>query len=170
MMNKLAISLTAVLLGIMSLGSVGANTNDYTVVPQNTETHAAYIDSINKKNGKTYVTVDFIEWYEGEEANVIFRKLEGDSEMTETPDGYYVVNDDMELQTFEVVDVAQVLMQIYNRTGNIEEATTQWNEEISLAKFFEEMSDTSEMNLEEFPYHLQIHDGKVVKITQQFVP
>lgn len=170
MKNKLAISLAAVLFGFMSLGYVEANTNDYTVVPQTSETQAVYIDSINQKNGKTYVTVDFIEWYEGEDANVIFREREGDSEMTETPDGYYVVNDEMELQTFEIAADAQVLMQIYNRTGNIDEADTEWNEVISVDKFFEEMSDTTEMNLEEFPYHLEIHEGIIGKITQQFVP
>lgn len=170
MKNKLAISLAAVLLGFMSLGYVVANTNDYTVVPQTLETHAAYIDTIDQRNGKTYFTVDFIEWYEGEEANVKFREHEKDSEMTETPDGYYVVNDEMDLQTFEVSEDAQVLMQIYNRTGNIEEADTVWNEEISLDKLIEEMSDTSQMNLKEFPYHLVIHDGKIIKITQQFVP
>jgi hypothetical protein len=170
MKNKLAISLAAVLFGFMSFGYVEANTNDYTVVPQTSETQAAYIDTIDQKNGKTYVTVDFIEWYEGEEANVKFREIEKDPEMTETPSGYYVVNERMDLQTFEVDEDAKVLMQIYNRTGNIVEADTLWNEEISVDKFFKEVSDTSEMNLKEFPYHLEIHEGKIVKITQQFVP
>ncbi|WP_373230884.1 hypothetical protein [Cohnella sp.] len=170
MVNKLAISFAAVLLGFMSLGYVEANTNDYTVVPQTSETQTVYMDTIEQKNGKTYITVDFIEWYEGEEANVIFREKENDSEMTETPDGYYVVNEEMDLLTFEVAEDAQVLMQIYNRTGNIDEADTIWNEEISVDKFFAELSDTSEMNLKEFPYHLEIHEGTIVKITQQFVP
>jgi hypothetical protein len=170
MTNKLIISFAAVLFGVMSLGYVVANTNDYTVVPQTSETHPAYIDSIQQIDGKTYIHADFIEWYEGEAANVIFREREKDPEMLEAPSGYYIVNDEIDLQTFEVADDALVLMQIYNRTGNVDEADIVWNEEISLAKFVAEMLDTSEMNLEAFPYHLEIHDDRIVKITQQYVP
>jgi hypothetical protein len=170
MIHKLAISFAAVLFGFMSLGIVVANTNDYTVVPQTEETQATYIDSIQQKDGKTYITADFIEWYEGEEANVVFRERENDPEMTETPSGYYIVNDEMYLETFEIAEDAIILMQIYNRTGDVNEAETVWNEEITLAKFYEQMSDHSEMNLEIFPYHLEIHENKIVKITQQFIP
>lgn len=170
MKNKLMMSFAAVLIGFMSLGYVEANTNDYTVVPQTSETQTVYIDTMEIRNGKTYVTVDFIEWYEGEEANSVFREREMDPEMTEAPSGYYIVNDEMELHTFEIADNAQVLMQLYNRTGNVDEADIKWNEQITVAKFFEEVSDTSEMNLEAFPYHMEIHKDKIVKITQQFVP
>jgi hypothetical protein len=170
MKNKLLLSLTAVLFGFMSLGYVEANNNEYTMVPRNPETHAAYIDAIYQQNGKIYVTADFIDWYEGEEANKIFREIEKDPEMTEAPDGYYIVNDDIQLQTIEVAADAEVLMQIYNRTGNLDEANTNWNEEMTVTKFISLFSDDSEMNLKDFPYHLSIQDGHIVKITQQFIP
>ncbi|WP_256758118.1 hypothetical protein [Cohnella sp. WQ 127256] len=170
MVNKMLFSFVAVLFGFMSFGFIQANTNDYMPVPRDSDTHVAYIDQIYQKNGKIYLNADFIQWYEGEEANKVFREKEQDPEMTEAPDGYYIVNEDTQLQTLEVAADAKVFMQIYNRTGNVAEADIVWNEEISVAKLIEEMSEPSEMNLAEFPYHLEIHDNKVVKITQQYVP
>jgi hypothetical protein len=167
---KLILSFAAVLFGFMTLGYVEANNYEYTKVPQNSETRAAYIDTIYQQNGKIYVTADFIDWYEGEEANKKFREIEKDPEMTEAPDGYYIVNDDTQLQTFEVAADAEVLMQFYNRTGNLDEAGTKWNEEMTVAKFISLFSDDLEMNMKDFPYHLAIQNGHIVKITQQFIP
>jgi hypothetical protein len=170
MINKLLICFFAVLFGFMSLGFIRANNNDYMPVPRNSETHASYIDQIYQENGKTYIKADFIEWYEGEEANKVFREREKDPEMTEAPDGYYIVNDDKQLQTLQISNDAKVYMQIYDRTGNVNEASTKWNEVISVAKFVSLFSDESRVNLKDFPYHLTIENGKIVKITQQFIP
>jgi hypothetical protein len=170
MKNKLILSFTVVLFGIMSLGYVEANNYEYTIVPRNPETRAAYIDTIYQQNGKIYVTADFIDWYEGEEANKIFREREQDSEMTEAPDGYYIVNDDTQLQTIEVEADAEVLMQIYNHSNNADDAKTVWNEEISLDKFIPLLENNSQMNLKSYPYHLTMQSGHIVKITQQFIP
>jgi hypothetical protein len=170
MINKMLISFVAVLFGFMSLGFIRANNNDYMPVPRDSETHTSYIDQIYQENGQTYIKADFIEWYEGEEANKIFREREQDPEMTEAPDGYYIVNDDTQLQTLQIASDAKVYMQIYNRTGNVDEASTKWNEEISVAKFVSLLSDESEMSMKGFPYHLTIENGIIVKITQQFIP
>ncbi|WP_239616769.1 hypothetical protein [Cohnella mopanensis] len=171
MINKLLVSFVAVLLGIMSLGDIKANTNDYTPVPQDSNSRAAFIDRIYQQDGKDYIQADFIEWYEGEEANKVFREREPDSGMTEAPDGYYIVNDDSQLETVEIAQDVKVYMQIYNRNGKVEEADTVWNEQISLDQFVAMMSDNeSEMNLKEFPYHLMMEKGKIIKITQQFIP
>lgn len=170
MRNKLVLSFAAVLFGFLSLSNVEANHNEYTMVSRSQETHVAYIDSIYQMNGKIYVKADRMEWYEGEEANKVFREREQDPEVTEAPDGYYIVNDETVLETFEITDHAKVFMQIYNRTGNIEEATTEWNEQIDVAKFVSLFSDDSEMNMKAFPYHLTVENNQVVTITQQFIP
>jgi hypothetical protein len=170
MINKMLISFAAVLFGFMPLGFISANNNDYMPVPRDSQTHASYIDQIYQSNGQTYVKADFIEWYEGEAANKVFREREKDPEMTEAPDGYYIVNDDTQLQTLPIASDAKIYMQIYNRTGNVNEANTKWNEEISVDKFVSLFSDNSEMNLKDYPYHLTIENGVIVKITQQFIP
>ncbi|RED66201.1 hypothetical protein [Cohnella lupini] len=170
MLNKMLISFAAVLFGFMSLGFIKANTTDYSPVPRDSDTRAAYVDRIYQENGKTYIDADFIDWYEGEEANKVFREREQDPEMTETPDGYYIVNDDTKLTKLEIADDAKVFMQLYNRTGNIEEADIVWNEKITADKFLSLFADDSEMDMKQFPYHLTVENGIIVKITQQYIP
>jgi len=170
MFNKMLICFAAVLLGIMSLGFIQANTNDYTPVPRDANTRVAYIDQIYQDNGRTFMKVNFIDWYEGAEADRVFREREQDPEMTEAPDGYYIVNDDTELHTYEVVADAKVLMQIYSHIPNVAATETNWNEEISLDKLVSLFADDTNMSLKGFPYHLTIQNGLIVKIIQQYVP
>lgn len=103
MINKTLVSFVAVLFGFMSLGYIKANTNDYMPVPQDSTTKVAYIDRIYQQDGKRYLNADLIEWYEGEEANEKFREREQDAEMTEAPDGYYIVNDDPQVVKLEIM-------------------------------------------------------------------
>ncbi|WP_372633559.1 hypothetical protein [Cohnella sp.] len=170
MVNKLLISLVAVLFGFMSFGSIQANTYEYTPVPKDENTRVAYVGAIYQEDGGYYADADFIEWYEGEAANAIFREREADSGMDEAPDGYYIVNDDTTVERLKLAPDAQVFMQIYDRTGDVAEADTVWNEQISLDKFLALLEDDSAMNLRDYPYHLSIVNGVVVKITQQFLP
>ncbi|RXZ84329.1 hypothetical protein EBB07_03255 [Paenibacillaceae bacterium] len=157
--------------GLFQFTFASATDDGYQPVPTNPETQAFYIESLINNEGKLELTADHIEWYEGEEANEVFREREQDSEMTEAPSGYYIVNDSDDLQTYEVADDAVVLMQIWNRTGNMDEADTVWNEEISLEKFIELVnSDEDEGFIKDFPYHISIKDGKITKIVQQFIP
>ncbi len=170
MVNKVLISLVAVLFGYMSFGSIQANINEYEPVPKNENSRVAYVGSIYQEDGNSYADADFIDWYEGEEANRIFREREADSGMDEAPDGYYIVNDDTTSVKLKLAPDAQVVMQIYDRTGDIAEADTVWNERISLDKFLALLEDDSVMNLRDYPYHLLIENGVIVKITQQFIP
>jgi len=159
-----------VLFGFMSFGSIPANTGEYTPVPVDESTRVAYVDAIYQADGDFYMDADFIEWYEGEAANQIFREREADSGMDEAPDGYYIVNDDQAIERLKLAPDVKVLMQIYDRTGDIAEADVVWNEQISLDKFVALMEGNSGMNLRDYPYHLKIVNGVVVQITQQFIP
>ncbi|MFC4600752.1 hypothetical protein [Cohnella hongkongensis] len=170
MVNKMLVTLVAVLLGYMSFSPIQANINDYTPVPRNENTRVAYLGSIYHQNGGYYADADFIEWYEGEEADRIFREREADSGMDQAPDGYYIVNDDPAAERLRLAPDARVFMQLYNRTGNLVEADVVWNEEISLDRFLALLADGSGMNLRDYPYHLTIENGVVVRITQQFIP
>ncbi|GGH32127.1 hypothetical protein GCM10008013_36340 [Paenibacillus segetis] len=135
-----------------------------------TSTLTVYIDQLNiNKDGGT-VTVDPIQWYEGEAAEVAFQANEPDAGIDGPPDGYYIVNDDEQLTRYPVAKDAEVLMQIYDRTGNLEDMDIQWNELISLEKFGEIFSHNELIDLSQFPYHITIKDGQVVRIVQQFIP
>jgi hypothetical protein len=155
---------------LTQLSFVSASQKDYSPVVQNTETQTAYINQIVERNGKVTIDADNIQWFEGEQANQKFREIEKDPDMTEAPDGYYIVNDDTTVRTLEVADNATVLMQIYNRTGNIDEADIVWNEQITLGKFVDILKDDSEWDLKDFPYHLIVKNGVVVQIVQQYIP
>src|SRR5690606_11690902 len=156
-----------VLFGYMSLNYVEANQNEYSPVSKSQETITVFLEQLTAGQEKWNLSVDLIDWYEGEEANKIFQAIEQDPEMTEAPDGYYIVNEQSELQTYEISPQAKVYMQIYNRTGNADEAEPVWNEEISLQLFHSLFNSEDEvLHIRDFPYHLETQNGQIVKITQ----
>ena len=148
-----------------------AGGREYAPVPKTEDLKTAYIEgNIIEKNGKHVITYDEINWYEGEQATEQFLAHEGDSGLDSPPDGYYIVNDNRELSELPIADNAQVLMQIYNRTGNINEADIVWNESITLDKFITILNEDDGFNLRDFPYHFTVQDGQIVRIVQQYIP
>ncbi|AWB46398.1 hypothetical protein DCC85_21000 [Paenibacillus sp. CAA11] len=132
----------------------------------------AYINGLQQQNGEVTITVDPISWYQGEAANEVFRQLEpeGYAELGGTPDGYYIVNNTEEAIPYNVDSQAEVLMQLYDHTGNPLDAEVVWNEPVSLNKFTAIYNHDGLIDTASFPYHLTIKDGKVIKIVQQYVP
>jgi hypothetical protein len=169
-MKKTLLTLLITLLfsTLMSGLALAQDNEGYTPIPKSKDTHPAYITDMYTKNGKTYMVADYIEWYEGQDADRKFVEREPDSGMLGTTDGYYIVNDNAKLRTFEVTNDAEVLMQIYNRTGKIDGSTIDWNENIAMTKF-KKIYGTDTL-LKQYPYHLVLKDGKIVKIIQQFIP
>ncbi|MFS0723368.1 hypothetical protein [Paenibacillus sp. 1P07SE] len=169
-MKKPLLSALVVMIVLIQFGAASAKDGAYQPVPASPDTHTAYIESITKQDGKITIVADYIQWFEGAEADEQFRLYEQDPEMTEAPDGYYIINDDDGLVELEVAADAEVLMQIYNRTGVIEEAEIMWNESIGIDKFIEIIQDQEEWDMRDFPYHLTVIDGKIIKIVQQYIP
>jgi len=155
---------------LVPLQAVVADENRYEPAERGQDVQTVYITGVDRHDGHTYLTVDTIQWYEGEEANKIFREREQDPEMTEAPDGYYIVNDEVDLHTYELAPGADVRMQYYNRTGDWSTADVHWNEKIDAAKFAGLFTPQDAELMEGFPYHLTVKDGKIVKVVQQFVP
>ncbi len=131
----------------------------------------AYVDHVAKQNNSYSLSIDPIHWYEGKDAVAPFLEREGDSGLDAPPDDYYIVNDETDLTELPVAADAEVLMQIYNRTGNVLEADIVWNEPISLDQFIHLLESNDEsLDIKQFPYHLTIENGQIVKIVQQFIP
>ncbi|GAB6931313.1 hypothetical protein JCM10914A_52960 [Paenibacillus sp. JCM 10914] len=159
------------LLILVTMTTVGvASSNNYEPVQHASNQEAAYINGLKIRDGKVYLEVDPIEWYEGEEANQIFREREQDPDMTEAPDGYYIVNDTEENIVLPVADDAEVLLQLYDHTGRYEDAQISWNQLVSLNKFTEIYRKDDIVDMKWFPFHITIEDGVVVKLIQQYVP
>jgi hypothetical protein len=148
-----------------------ANANEYKPVQVKQDTITAYITKIENKDGHSYIQSDSIQWYEGEAANKVFLQRETDTEgLDGPPDGYYIINDNEELTTFELSEHAEVLMQIYDHDGTYEGMDIQWNESVSFNKFQAIFENNELMDVSQFPYHLTIQDGVVVRIVQQYIP
>lgn len=133
-----------------------------------------YINQVQTKgegtNQETTLVVDEIDWFEGEEAVQAFLKHEPDAGIDAPPNGYYIVNDLEESAGYPVSPDAEVLMQIYDHTGDISDLDIQWNEAITLNKFTKLFNQTDVLDLGEFPYHITVQDGKITSIVQQYIP
>ncbi|MBB3113473.1 hypothetical protein FHS18_005585 [Paenibacillus phyllosphaerae] len=162
-----AAMLTSLVVFISAAYAVG---EDYKPVQQTPETQTVFVTGVSQANGTLTLTTDAIDWYEGTEADRVFLEREPDSGLDATPDGYYIVNDDEQAKAYPVDPKAEVLMQIYDHTGNIEELDTNWNETITLDKFASIFPNSDILDLSQFPYHLTITDGVVTKIVQQYIP
>ncbi|MFS0869558.1 hypothetical protein [Paenibacillus xylanilyticus] len=136
----------------------------------NSEMYTAYVDDLQQENGKLYLVVDKIGWYQGEEADRVFEQRNPDSGIDGAPDGYYIINDSKEQEKVEVSADAEMLMQLYDRDGTVQGTTIQWNEPIALSKFESLYENKAILDLSVFPYHLTVQDGKVTKIVQQYIP
>lgn len=147
-----------------------AGGREYIPVTKTPNVETAYIQNVEKSDNQFVLTIDHIDWYEGEDATGKFLEREADSGLDGPPDGYYIIDDDAALTTLPIADDAIVLMQIYNRTGNIEEADIVWDEQISLSKFIELIHTDDGFQLMGFPYHLTVEDGEITRIVQQYVP
>jgi len=170
-MRKLTLSVTvAVLCLTFFIATAYAVGDGYKPVVQTSDMKTAYIHHIEQRDGKILLTVDDINWYEGAEADKVFLEREPDSGLDGTPDGYYIVNDEEKFYTIEVAPDAQVLMQIYDKTGNLEDIDTNWNEQITVAQLEAIFNNNELLDVSEYPFHLTIQDGKVVKVVQQYLP
>ncbi|MFD1953503.1 hypothetical protein ACFSL6_04760 [Paenibacillus thailandensis] len=147
-----------------------AGGREYMPVRQTPDMKTGFIERVAAEDGRYVLTIDEIKWYEGEEAAKIFRERESDSGLDAPPDGYYIVNDDSALTELPIAADAQVVMQIYDKTGDITEAETAWDEPVSLETFVQQIKADNGLHLDDFPYHLAVKDGQIVKIVQQFIP
>lgn len=154
----------ALLLSMVSTASAVGKRSAPSTAPETAVT--VMISSLESKNGRLVMKADPIEWYQGKDADKIFaeREPDGAAEIGGAPDGYYIVNDDKTLSTYDVSAQAQVLMQLYDPY------TIKPNEEITLKQFIAALGGNGTLDQTGFPYHLTLKDGQVVKIVQQYIP
>jgi hypothetical protein len=155
---------------LILIGFANAKENSVQTPANNTTNLTVFIHNINETNDTTTIMADEIQWYEGEEANKQFHKHESDAGDLEAPEGYYIVNDNLDLQLLRISANAQVFMQIYGKPGIEAEPELIPNESISLKQFKALFNQMDRLDLRDYPFHLTIQNGEVVKIVQQFIP
>lgn len=155
---------------LMTVTLALAGGREYTPVKQTPDMKTGFIEQVAAADGGYVLSIDEIDWYEGEAATEKFLERESDSGLDAPPDGYYIVNDDNTRTSLPIADNAEVEMQIYDKTGDVTEADTQWDEPVTVDKFVQLLQSDSGLHLNDFPYHLTVKNGKIVKIVQQFIP
>jgi hypothetical protein len=135
------------------------------------EIQTVFIHNIDEIDGITSITVDEILWFEGAEADKQFAAHERDAGIEQAPDGYYIINDNPKLHTLAVSKNADVLMQIYDRPGDNDKSSDIIpNEKVTLKQFNTLFKKNNVLDMRDYPFHLTIQNGKIVKIVQQFIP
>lgn len=135
-------------------------------------TYTVFINKIERDTNASHyeLTVDPINWYTGEAANVEFNKENPDSGIDGAPDGYYITNEDTQTYNYAVAANPKVLMQIYDHTGQWQDIDTNWDEPVSIQKLNAIFQKPDLLDPTSFPYHITVKDGQVTKIVQQFIP
>ncbi|WP_308637963.1 hypothetical protein [Paenibacillus silvisoli] len=171
-MNRHAMGIALTVIGLAACISTASAVDNkgYSPVTQTPDTITAYISGMNEQGGKLLLLADPIAWYEGEAADAVFVKEEPEAGLDYAPDGYYIVNDDETAEALEVDPKAAVIMQIYDRGGSLVNAGAEWNQAISLGKFESIYHSDGLIDVSQYPYHLTLKNGKVVRIVQQFIP
>ncbi|MFE8701143.1 hypothetical protein ACFYKX_11110 [Cytobacillus sp. FJAT-54145] len=128
----------------------------------------AFLVGITQAKNKVSVKADYIQWFMGEEAN---REAGKDKNCPivngkcETPDGYYMRNVNPKLRTLSVSPNVKIYMQTYNIEQTRE---IQWDQKITLKQFIDVMK--KDKRYHDIPFHLEIQNGVIVKITEQYLP
>ncbi|WP_108669125.1 hypothetical protein [Peribacillus acanthi] len=132
------------------------------------EEKTAFINIVTDIKG-TYVQVDEIEWYEGEQANLEAEKdgdcYEEDGKCV-VPDGYYIRNSDDKLQKLSLASDTTIFMQTYQIDQTYE---INWDQEITWEQLLKEWNHSSE-RYQHIPFHLVIKDGEIISIKEQYIP
>ncbi|WP_138751285.1 hypothetical protein [Paenibacillus sinopodophylli] len=170
-MKKYAMIAVVAIVCLTAFSSAPAGGREYTPVEQAPDMESGYIDHVSQKDQQYFLSIDRIDWYEGDAAITKFLEREGDSELDGPPDGYYILDDEHSLQELPIASDAAVVMQIYNRTGNVVDADIIWNERITVEKFIELLrTQDDDLDIKSFPYHMTVKNGEIIRIVQQFVP
>lgn len=169
-MKKYAIIAVVAIACLTAFSFAPTGGREYVPVEQTPDMETGYIENVHKMNDHYLLSIDQVDWYEGEAAVQKFLEREADSGLDGPPDDYYIINDEETLHDLPIASDAEVLMQIYNRTGNVLEADIVWNEPISVDKFIDLLSTEDDLDIKGFPYHLTVKDGEIIRIVQQFVP
>lgn len=130
------------------------------------EKATTYIKSLKIIKGKLYGDFDYIQWFVGKDADREFlkdcKKCKGYDGLGHVLNGYYIRNVNPKIRTFMISDQAQFVLQ--TRTGDIK-----WNEKVSKKDFINfAQKKIKEGNIT--PYHIEIQNGVVTKITEQYIP
>jgi hypothetical protein len=131
-----------------------------------------YINNIYGSGGKNYLIIDYIQWLTGNDA---IKAAKEDGEEA-PPNGFYIRNQSNQLRTLEVSDTAEILT--YSHVAANDE---NGYEQLSFNDFRDLINGTKippyvpagsiyENSYKGVPFHIEITNGAITKITEQYIP
>lgn len=134
-----------------------------------TEKAMGYIKTVYESTGKRYLDIDYVQWLTGDEAIKAMRE-DGKCSPDVYPDtgqcipnGFYIRNQNPKIRTFEIskdVQISRATAFDYSPSGiksiNYEE--------------FKSLFTPKDSYFRNLPFHIEVVNGLVMKITEQYIP
>ncbi|MBM7656390.1 hypothetical protein [Neobacillus cucumis] len=131
--------------------------------PPALEKATTYLTSFKEVNGKWVGKFDYIQWYFGKSADTEFLKdCKCSKEMDHAPDGYWIRNVNPKIRTFTISNNTQYILQTRSLYA------IKWNEKVTRSQFITFLNQQDKHH--QIPYHIEVKNGVVTKITQQYIP
>jgi hypothetical protein len=128
-----------------------------------TEKATTYITSFKVINGKWVGKFDYIQWYFGKDADREFQKdCKCNKEMDHAPDGYWIRNVNPKIRTYPISNSAQYVLQTRSSYS------IKWNERVTKNQFLTFLKERNKSHT--IPFHIEVKNGVVTKITEQYIP
>lgn len=153
-----------------------------------TEKAMGYVN-IYESAGKRYLDIDYVQWltdkeaikaaiedkecFQGEDVPKLLKELEGYDISNGfgkfgscAPNGFYIRNKNPQVRTFEISKNAEITMQTLSHTtdGNFN-----FGEKVSY-KTFKSLFTSKDSHFRNLPFHIEVVNGLIMKITEQYVP
>ncbi len=128
-----------------------------------------YIETSFTKNGSSHITIDTVQWLEGESAQ---KAIKEDNELNKVsdpglPGGYYIRNSTIDSITVKISDSAKVIMQTltHNSEGNYN-----FNQEITIHKFLTLLNQKDFERFRHKLYKFEIVNNVITEIQEKYIP
>lgn len=137
--------------------------------PVVTEKAVGYLKKVYTKGGKNCIDIDYVQWLSGDVAE---RAMREDGECPKKGEcivlnDYYIRNQNPLIRTFEVAPEAEILAHDFSadyQVGN-------WNESWTFLRFSNYFNASANNGYwDSAPFHVEIGNNQVLKITEQYIP
>lgn len=137
--------------------------------PSASEKAVGYLKKIYTKNGKNYIDIDYVQWLTGDTAEKAMREdgMCPKSGECIVYNDYYIRNQNPLIRTFEVAPEAEIRAHEFEA----EYASGNWNESMTFSRFSQYFNKNSDNGYwDSAPFHVEIGNNKILKITEQYIP
>jgi hypothetical protein len=137
--------------------------------PAVTEKAIGYLKKVYTKGGKNYLSIDYVQWLTGDAAEKAMRE---DGQCPKKGEcivlnDYYIRNQNPLIRTFEVAPDAEILAHDFSAdysTGN-------WNQSWTFSGFSNYFNKSANNGYwDSVPFHVEIGNNQILKITEQYIP